>query len=1471
MGSLEEQSLEQEVKEQPIVRNPLDPLSKQKPILTFLLISYKHIEKLPPMLTHALTFITITLVVSTILSEARSSDLLYQFLSSGSLQVAILISCIALNLLVFIFFVICYAFKSTFLTRAEASPRTKFNIVFFGFAIVTRLFYFVIFPVQCLLTLIYLKCDRKMFSEGYCSSVVFKVYTVLFILNMIVSICYIAVCQSTLIGIHNNKDPMSTTVLPKLEIFQVNLILVQLIKNIIEWNAGEMILKKRFTYGVSFLLSFGYIAYYKCADGRFNRIAGKIYYMGLGLISWLSFRQFVYSIIEVEYVDISGRFENLILILEISLCLKITWNLLLRLSNEYKFKAEKSLFDDMMIIKDMVLSTECLLLVLDFSSEEINLDLVNLKGMYKNHQMYCNDIKCSCQKRKDVSFGRNNLHRFRDFYLNEMVRLIDKHPKNFYVRFYYVYYIMKYERNLKKLTVQLQNLKSLIGNSFLNSLRYLQIEIMIESNFNEVYKEKKKVDGLEISSIGETDLDNVTAGDAMKFLIKNAHQHSFLKFYDFITIDRLFNEMLDRMRDSIDVHQIFLYRLQKKHTNLRTIHNLVQLLIKLNKKVDKVYLRLKEQAFKYTTLHLLPYGFFKNQTQNSIRECNIILREYKQKIQTSGKIFAKLHNKIKNINIEKDSVCFLLSIAQDTFMDIIYVTRSYERIFGADISFLNANLMDILPPTTSELHQDLAKQFLSRLKRKYFSLKKTGLLCLKQYLLDEVSYIVNLFPSILLEPMLILYVKKRKVSQNKYLIALNRSGKIEGCSENLLELYPDIMDLMGSKVYTVCKGLKEDIANFRYYELAVIKSSQIGKSLLYPGFRKSRIKKYREEWMKMEYKSSKGKTAIFGFSSKFQIEVNFKLRIDYYHIDDRSSHTIWLSFKVENELQNVRSFRSRGLTKKLMMARKGLSRITYVNKLKLFQTEDDASKEIRMMFGGNKIDDKTKHEINKKRAVQDLKLKTKIHGEGEDKRIKKQQKNNKRIERPNFFRPAGQETDLDKLRKKHKQKKEEKEKKAIVKARKKKEKRFKGSEQYGKFIESAKSSFTQKITEAKQKAPLNLKYMGFMSIRYYKGKIGKLRQQKKAKKHTGILTTDNLLSFEQNLKVRSNKVTEGMDLKENLGRKSSDSGSLRSTKFSNIFAATNNPSVFRLSKYNLVILLVQIINISIAFLTLIIVRFYYTDRNVSYVTENKASELFVYITNNIKGGYDDIIKLSLIQSNKLPDNRFSMLLNTTNNQDVTSWYEDMGLDNAELFYKTDLQKRVLKTHLYTKELHDLVSKGVEADSLELIYDNFVDVVYYERFTDDVEEGKKETKMNAFNLINYMVMNFKQMLKEDNFSYDSVMFRAIDYNVPLGIRKLIRLYKQLFGEDEVERFTKDTDFAVQIIIYCSIIITLLTFTTIPAFYKIRKTIIKIYRTLEDLYDFELKYKMNMLDELEDALDVCQESMKVVEGLIQVRTK
>lgn len=1494
MSTLEQQNLEQEIKELPSRRNPLDPLSQQKPFLAFLLITYKHIESLPTILTHLLTFTTLSLLVSSIIAEKNSSDLVYKFISIQPLHFPLLILGLLINISILIFFLICCKAKKYILTRAEASSMTKYRIIFHIFAVILRFYYFIFFPFQILITLSDIYCEPN--SSNNCGTATSKIFNWIFIFNLGVSIIYIYIMQSYLIGIHKNKDPMSTTVLPKLEVFHVTLILIQIVKNVVSWDANEQILRLRLTYALAFLMNFGYILYYKTADGKFCNYSGKIHNLSLGLISWLSLRQFIYSIVKNEYFTFDEKFSNLILIIEISICLKITWNFLEKMSNISKTKAERSLFDDMLLIKSMIESTEGLLLIKDLAGhEEINMELVNLKGIYKNHKIFCSDLNCSCKN--DAKYMDDNLFRFRDFYLSEFQRLVERYPKNFNIRFYYVYYILNYERNLRKLTIQLNHLKSLISNSSLNHFRYLQIEIMAESMFNEIYKGKKRIDGLKINCIGQADLDNITASSAMRFLIKNKKSTDFLRMYDFITLDRVFNEMLDKMRDSIDVHQIFLDRLQKKHTNLRTIHNLVQLLNKLNKKVDKVYLKLREQAFKFTTIHLLPYGFFKNQTQNSIRECNIILREHKQKIQTSGKIFAKIFNKIQNINIEEEGVCFLLSMAKDTFMDIIYVTRSYEQVFGADISFNGANLMDILPPTTSEIHHEIVKDYLENMEKRYLSVEKTGLLSLKEHRYDQVKYIVNLFPSILLEPMVAIYVKRLKTNDNKYIIVINKGGVIEGCCKNLLEFYPDIIDLIGKRITTICKDLKEDIQNFRFYSLAVQKSQETGKSILYPGFRKSKIKYYKEEFEKMNINDSKGKIAIFNFSQKFQVEVKFKLRIDYFNSKDRDNHLIWLVFKVENELKNYNMVKDEeeeveDLINKTprnqqfqFAARRGLSRVTYINKLKMFQAEDEASKEIRMMFGGDNVDDKTKNEIMKKRATKARRTKTKIQGEGDDKRLIMEHKNNKRIQRPSFFTHGnGDESPIKKLREQHlneeslKNKKNKKSPFDISNYQKNEEEDLNQVEneinEQEVFLKSARISFGDKLGISPRNNSLNLKYDGFNSQRSYRGKVNQARSQTKSNKHSKILNNENLLTFEKNRKIKGGmemKNTEEMGIKENLGMMSSESGSLRSTKYSNIFSATNNPSIFRLSKYNFIILAVQILNIILAFIALIIVRFYYTDRNISYMTENRATEIYSKITNNLRLGHDAVMKLSLIQKGKLENNRFFTLVNSTNKGDEGQWYEGMGLENPEEFYREDLERRILKVELLAAQLHELVTVGMDYQSLNLIYRTEVDVYFYEHFGDNLESGRKITKMNNFNLINYMTLNLRKMWELNDFSTNTVMFQAIDLNIPTAVREFLEKFTSLFGTDEVDKFRADTQFAINIIIYCSIIISVLTLSTIPAFYKIRKTIIKIYRTLEDLYDFELRFKMEILDELEDALDVCQESMAVLEGLISIRTR
>jgi hypothetical protein len=46
----------------------------------------------------------------------------------------------------------------------------------------------------------------------------------------------------------------------------------------------------------------------------------------------------------------------------------------------------------------------------------------------------------------------------------------------------------------------------------------------------------------------------------------------------------------------------------------------------------------------------------------------------------------------------------LLSLTEESFCDIRYVTQSYRRVLGNDISLDEANLKDIMIPEIADIH-----------------------------------------------------------------------------------------------------------------------------------------------------------------------------------------------------------------------------------------------------------------------------------------------------------------------------------------------------------------------------------------------------------------------------------------------------------------------------------------------------------------------------------------------------------------------------------------------------------------------------------------------------------------------------------------------------------------------------------------------------------------------------------------------
>lgn len=1399
---------------------------------------------------------TIFCLLIILTAENNSSDFIYNFTSSKNLQKPFLMLIILTNISFFLFFLLCSKMKNSLLNRENALPDTRILFSFSLFAYLIKIFSYIIFPLQILTTLQFLRCKGKITSQQekeICESFEHKIYSGIFIINLIPSTYYIFLSKLALTGTLNNRDPNSSTVRKKIEIFQVVLILTEIVLHAPNWGSKSQVLRKRLSYLTCFLVIVIYQIYNSKSDGLFDQKSRRIYYLGLSLVTWTSLRQFIWTLVDSNSRP-SGKFQNLILILELSIGLKIFWNRLMtkKIALILKHEYERNLSDEFTLIKEILLGTEKLISTKikekNKKKKKFNFEFITLKGVYKNHQKQCVDINCSCYHDQDNFYGNNNLIRFRDFFLKELSRIVERNPYNFFIRYYYFVFIMKYKRNLCSLTAQLQNLKPLAKGSFIKSLIFYQLEIKMESLFKEIYKKRRKIDGLDPSSFGEEDQEYIEKTDTFESLVNGKRNEGNLELFEFIEMDKIFNNMLDRMRDSIDIHQIFISSLQNRNTSLKFIHELVQSLVCLHQKVDQEFLNLKKIAFEYTSFHLLPYGFFKNQTQNGIKECNLMLREFRSKARISIKNFLNFNRSIKNISGEKDSVCFLFSMSEDDFMDIFYVTRTYERVFGASISFDQANLVDILPHSISDIHQEIVKDFLQNLNRNYFSEEKSGVLSLKEYLYEQVTYAVSVYPSTILKPMIAVYAKKEPLEGNRYMFLLNSAGNIEGCSRNLGHLFPNVKELMGKKVEFICKGIKKNIENFRFHFLSVEKFKDDKKLEKCPGFVKSNMKKYQDDWEELNFETGKGKKAIFIFLENFRIEVSYKLKMDYFEIGKKSDYTIRLIFKVETILEEKEfdEFEREPKKKFTFCVKKCLRKVRYISKMKLFAREDIDSKEIRIALQGEKVDKKIKTEFEEKKKNQERKKKGKIKGTSSRKKLEFERKNSKRLQRGSFFQNTTSKISSFANKKKEINSKEE--------TKKDGEKNNKGERKtLEDDIQLSSKQVHKTITPSKfskKKEKIKLKNL--------------VINRKKRKRHTPLFQKRN----KKPSKEKNVRRTESFEFLENLG--SSEKGSIKASNFLKKIRLSNNFTFFNMNKYNLLIIFILLLNIALVIIAMIVVQIYFTQNKIKYLEGKKCSKIFVYITNSIKMGYEDMMKLSLIQESHLKKDRFQILLKSKNTKnEIPDWYKEMGLEDSKKFYRDDLERRINNAQYFAQKLKNFAFESKKLRAINLIYETYVPVYYWDHFHTDVEKGLKMEEMTWFNLMSYILLNMRQMLIEDNFSKDSVMFSAVDRNIPTGLRRILYQIKLYFGKEEFESFVSDSDFAVDIAAYFSIIIGFLTFLTIPIFWMARQNVIKIYQTLQDLYDFELRYKMSLLDELEDALDVCQENLKVVEGLIQSR--
>jgi hypothetical protein len=66
---------------------------------------------------------------------------------------------------------------------------------------------------------------------------------------------------------------------------------------------------------------------------------------------------------------------------------------------------------------------------------------------------------------------------------------------------------------------------------------------------------------------------------------------------------------------------------------------------------------------------------------------------------------------ISNNAIEYDSVCLMLSLSNESFCDIKYVTQNYRSVFGNDVALEEANLKDLMIPEIAEIHQNMISAY----------------------------------------------------------------------------------------------------------------------------------------------------------------------------------------------------------------------------------------------------------------------------------------------------------------------------------------------------------------------------------------------------------------------------------------------------------------------------------------------------------------------------------------------------------------------------------------------------------------------------------------------------------------------------------------------------------------------------------------------------------------------------------------
>lgn len=317
-------------------------------------------------------------------------------------------------------------------------------------------------------------------------------------------------------------------------------------------------------------------------------------------------------------------------------------------------------------------------------------------------------------------------------------------------------------------------------------------------------------------------------------------------------------------------------------------------------------------------------------------------------------------------------------------------------------------------------------------------------------------------------------------------------------------------------------------------------------------------------------------------------------------------------------------------------------------------------------------------------------------------------------------------------------------------------------------------------------------------------------------------------------------------------------------------------------RLTITILLLQLLSTAIGISGVIGLRTNFTGHGEHLLKMRNLMEEVFTADRQIRQIFSAIGKCGIIQEN-FPDFNTEGLVNiaqtvklmaknsNTDSSKAEEWITQLGMENDYKWFKMQIERNLYKLEDTLINIKEILFEELTEENIRIFFDTKVNGYYFETFTSNIITEQKRQMFNFFDLYYYLVLNIRYMLENEVYSLKKAPYLALDLNIGAleVVPALLSSIQQYFVYDTVDQFSQNREFANRIIFYCNFAIVLIMISLVPLLVRVLKAIKRTYSVLQDLYNFELRFQMTKLDELEDSLDVCLVNSAVIEGLIKFR--